>query len=262
MTAALETFGLSKRFGALRVASDIHFTLEQGARHALIGPNGAGKTTLVNLLTGRIAPSSGRIMLDGQDITGIGQAARVRRGLARTFQINNLFPALTALENVRLAVAEHRGLTTPRRALLDEALTILRVLGIDEDAGAVVRELPYGKQRLIEIAIALAAEPSVLLLDEPAAGVPSGESGIILDVIGRLPASMAVLMIEHDMNLVFRFAHRITVLFIEHDMELVFRLASRIIVMVSGGILLEGTPTEIAADPRVREVYLGTRAHE
>jgi len=242
MTAALETIAIAKQFGALRVADDIHFRLEPGARHALIGPNGAGKTTLVNLLTGRLAPSAGRILLNGEDITRLSQAARARRGLARTFQINNLFPALTVLENVRLAVAEHRGLWTPRRALIDEAFAILARLGLDDVAATLVRELPYGKQRLIEIAIALATEPSVLLLDEPAAGVPGGESGIIFDVIARLPAAMAVLMIEHDMDLVFRFAQRIT-------------------VMVRGSILVEGTPAEIAADPRVQEVYLGTRAH-
>ncbi|MGA3001191.1 MAG: ABC transporter ATP-binding protein [Acetobacteraceae bacterium] len=242
MSAALETIGISKQFGALPVANDIHFRLEPGARHALIGPNGAGKTTLVNLLTGRLAPSAGRIMLNGGDITRLSQAARARRGLARTFQINNLFPALSVLENVRLAVAEHRGLFTPRRALIEEAFAILTRLGLEDVAATVVRELPYGKQRLVEIAIALAAEPSVLLLDEPAAGVPGGESGIIFDVIAQLPAGMAVLMIEHDMDLVFRFAQRIT-------------------VMVRGSILVEGTPAEIAADPRVREVYLGTRAH-
>jgi branched-chain amino acid transport system ATP-binding protein len=242
MIAALETIGIAKQFGALRVANDIHFRLEPGARHALIGPNGAGKTTLVNLLTGRLAPSAGRILLNGADITRLSQAARARRGMARTFQINNLFPVLSVLENVRLAVAEHRGLLTPRRALIDEGFAILSRLGLDDAAASVVRELPYGKQRLVEIAIALAAEPSVLLLDEPAAGVPGGESGIIFDVIAQLPAAMAVLMIEHDMDLVFRFAQRIT-------------------VMVRGSILVDGTPAEIAADPQVREVYLGTRSH-
>jgi branched-chain amino acid transport system ATP-binding protein len=242
MTAALETIGLAKQFGALPVANDIHFRLEPGARHALIGPNGAGKTTLVNLLTGRLAPSAGRILLNGEDITRLSQAARARRGLARTFQINNLFPTLSVLENVRLAVTEHRGLFTPRRALIEEGFAILSRLDLEHAASTAVRELPYGRQRLVEIAIALAAEPSVLLLDEPAAGVPGGESGIIFDVIAQLPAGMAVLMIEHDMDLVFRFAQRIT-------------------VMVRGGILVEGTPAEIAADPHVREVYLGTRPH-
>jgi len=200
------------------------------------------KSTFVNLLTGRLAPSAGRILLNGEDVTRASQTTRARRGLARTFQINNLFPALTVLENVRLAVAEHRGLLTARRALIEEAHAGLAALGLDGDALTLVRALPYGKQRLVEIAIALAAEPTVLLLDEPAAGVPGDESGLILDVIGRLPSGMAVLMIEHDMDLVFRFAQRITVL-------------------VRGTILVEGAPEEIAADPEVREVYLGTRAH-
>ena len=241
MTAALETIGLTKRFGAIAVTNDVSFQLQPGARHALIGPNGAGKTTFVNILSGQLPATSGRVLLNGRDVSGVSQAGRARLGLARTFQINNLFPALTVLENVRLAVAEHRGLRTGRRALLDEAFERLKALGLDGDALTVVRELPYGKQRLIEIAIALASEPTVLLLDEPAAGVPGGESGIILDVIARLPPDMAVLMIEHDMDLVFRFATRITVL-------------------VRGAILVEGPPETIAADPRVREVYLGTRA--
>jgi branched-chain amino acid transport system ATP-binding protein len=242
MTPVLETIGLSKQFGAIVVADDIHFRLDSGARHALIGPNGAGKTTFVNLLTGCLAPSRGRVLLNGVDVTRASQGERTRRGLARTFQINNLFPALSVLENVRLAVAEHRGLMTARRALLEEAHATLMRLGLAVDALTEVRALPYGKQRLAEIAIALAAEPSVLLLDEPAAGVPAGESGVILDVIEQLPTDMAVLMIEHDMDLVFRFARHITVL-------------------VRGMILVEGTPEAIAADPRVREVYLGTRVH-
>jgi branched-chain amino acid transport system ATP-binding protein len=238
----LETIGLSKRFGAIVVANDIHFRLEAGARHALIGPNGAGKTTFVNLLTGRLEASSGRVMLNGADVTGASQDARARRGLSRTFQINNLFLGLSVLENARLAVAERRGLMTARRALAEEAYATLATLGLGDDALTIVRDLPYGKQRLVEIAIALAVQPSVLLLDEPAAGVPAGERGMILDVIENLPSGMAVLMIEHDMDLVFRFARRITVL-------------------VRGTILVEGTPDDIAADPRVREVYLGTRPY-
>jgi len=243
MTTALETIGLSKQFGAVAVANDIHFRLESGARHALIGPNGAGKTTFVNLLTGRLPASGGRIMLNGRDVTRASQGVRARLGLARTFQINNLFPGLTLLENIRLAVAEHRGLMTASRALIHEAFEILARLNLGTDALTIVRELPYGKQRLAEIAIALAAEPSVLLLDEPAAGVPGDETSLILEVIERLPTAMAVLMIEHDMDLVFRFANRITVL-------------------VRGTVLVEGTPAEIAANPRVREVYLGTRGDD
>ena len=249
MTAALQTHGLQKSFGALRVAQDINFTLEVGARHALIGPNGAGKTTFINLITGRLVASSGRILLGGEDITALSQEARVKRGLGRTFQINQLFKGLSVLENVTLAIGEREGVAGDmfrvagsRRAVVEEAYALLERLRIADEALRPLRELPYGRQRLVEIAIALGLRPKVLLLDEPAAGVPSAESAIILDIIGQLPADIAVLIIEHDMELVFRFARRITVL-------------------VQGAVLIEGTPQEIAADPRVREVYLGERHH-
>jgi branched-chain amino acid transport system ATP-binding protein len=245
VNAALETQGLCKSFGALAVASDITFRLEPGARHALIGPNGAGKTTFVNLVTGALAPSAGRILLGGSDVTAQSQAQRVKRGLARTFQLNTLFRGLSVLENVCLAIGERLGIAGDihrpagsRRAVMDEAYAALQRLGLAADAARLVRELPYGRQRLVELAVALGLEPKVLLLDEPAAGVPSTESGIIIDVIESLPQDIALLIIEHDMDLVFRLAKRITVL-------------------VQGAILVEGTPPEIAADPRVREVYLG-----
>ena len=249
MTAALETVGLAKRFGALVVANNIDFRLQAGERHALIGPNGAGKTTFVNLLTGRLAPSGGRVLLNGADITALPQAQRVKRGLARTFQINTLFKGMSVLENVSLGVTEHAGSggqmlrrIGARREAIEQAYALLERLGIADVAGLPVKELPYGRQRLVEIAIALSLQPDVLLLDEPAAGVPSAENRVILDVIEQLPATVAVLIIEHDMELVFRFARRITVL-------------------VQGAVLMEGTPAEIAADPRVREVYLGERDH-
>jgi ABC-type branched-subunit amino acid transport system ATPase component len=249
MTAALETIGLHRRFGALVVANDINFRLDPGARHALIGPNGAGKTTFINLITGRLMPSAGRILLNGKDVTALPQAARVQRGLGRTFQINTLFRGLSVLENVCLAVGEREGaggamfrLVGARPQVIEEAYALLERLRIADDALLPVNELAYGKQRLVEIAIALGLRPTVLLLDEPAAGVPSADSAIILDVIEQLPSDIAVLIIEHDMDLVFRFAQRITVL-------------------VQGGILLEGTPAEIASDARVREIYLGERSH-
>jgi ABC-type branched-subunit amino acid transport system ATPase component len=244
--ALLETRALSRNFGALQVANSIDFRLEAGARHALIGPNGAGKTTFVNLLTGVLAPSSGQVLLDGEDVTRLAQARRVKRGIARTFQINQLFRGLTVLENVCIAVAERMGaggdLLRPagRRAeVMEEAARLLEALRLTADAGSRVAELPYGRQRLVEIAIALGLAPRVLLLDEPAAGIPSAESHILLEAIAALPRDIAVLIIEHDMDLVFRFAQRITVL-------------------VSGAVFADGTPAEIAADREVRAVYLGS----
>ena len=249
MSLALETRSLCKNFGALRVADNIDFRLETGARHALIGPNGAGKTTFVNMLTGVLAPSSGRVLLGGEDITAAGPAARVKRGLGRTFQINALFRHLTVLDNVALGVAERRGVARrawqPASAYTDireESMALLAALGIAGDSGERVLDLPYGKQRLVEIAIALGLKPTVLLLDEPAAGVPSIESQRILEVLGALPKDISILIIEHDMDLVFRFARRITVL-------------------VQGEILVEGTPAEIVSDRRVHQVYLGEQHH-
>jgi len=249
MTApALETHGLCKSFGALTVANQIDFCLERGARHALIGPNGAGKTTFVELVTGALRPNAGHIRLDGADVTQLPQAARVKRGLVRTFQITALFPRLSILENVALAVCERRGiaggLVRPaghHRTAIDEAHDLLERVGLEDEALRPVNTLAYGSQRLVEIAVSLALSPKVLLLDEPAAGVPSGESGTIIAVIERLPPEIALLIIEHDMDLVFRVAQRIT-------------------VMVQGGILVEGRPEEIARDPEVRRVYLGERA--
>ena len=246
MTApALEIRGLVRHFGALAVTRDVDLVLERGARHALIGPNGAGKTTLVNLITGVLKPSAGHVLLDGDDITGLPQAARARRGIARTFQINRLFRGLTVLENVCLAVAERTGaarrLFPSRRRdaeMFDEAVAHLDALRLSGDALVPVRELAYGRQRLVEIAIALAQRPRVLLLDEPAAGVPSAESHLILDVVAALDPDIAILIIEHDMDVVLRFARRISVL-------------------VDGAVMTEGTPEAIMADPRVRAVYLG-----
>ena len=244
-TPALSTSGLNKRFGSLVVANDIGIALPQGVRYALIGPNGAGKTTLINLMTGMLRPDGGQILLGGEDITALSPEERVRRGLVRTFQINSLFPHLNPLEAVTLAVCEREKIsrtfwrtTADYRAAVDEAYDILKSLLLAPVCTRETRELAYGQQRLLEIALALATKPKVLLLDEPAAGVPRDESTELFTAINSLSRDL-------------------TVLFIEHDMELVFRLATRIIVMVSGGILLEGTPDEISADPRVREVYLG-----
>ena len=248
-TPVLEIRGLSKSFGALRVARDIELTLERGARRALIGPNGAGKTTLLNLITGALRPSAGQVLLDGEDITHLSQAARAQRGIARTFQINQLFRGLTVLDNIYLAIGERTGacdrLWRPagaERAVIDEAIELIETLALGDDALKRVRELPYGRQRLVEIAMAFAQRPKLLLLDEPAAGVPSSESHLILDVIGRLDKDIAVLIIEHDMDVVFRFAERIT-------------------VMVGGTVFADGAPNEIKASPDVRAVYLGQADH-
>jgi branched-chain amino acid transport system ATP-binding protein len=246
---ALFTQGVNKRFGSLVVARDISIALPQGARYALIGPNGAGKTTLINLITGLLRPDSGRIQLGQEDITGLKPHQRVKRGLVRTFQINQLFPQLTAIEAVVLAVSERRGLSrnfwgtlTAHADVVDEAHGILKSLSLGEAATRLTRELPYGQQRLLEIALAMATKPKVLLLDEPAAGVPRDESAELFAAIAGLPSDITVLFIEHDMNLVFKFA-------------------TRIIVLVQGAVLLEGTPEQIATDPRVREVYLGGANH-
>jgi branched-chain amino acid transport system ATP-binding protein len=244
----LSTRKLNKSFGSLVVAQDIDLELPAGVRYALIGPNGAGKTTLINLITGMVRPDAGEILLGGEPITGLKPEARVRRGLARTFQINTLFPQLTALESVVLAVLEREGHAhnwwrgLPRfGAQLEEAHAILKSLNLEQYSNRLTRELAYGQQRLLEIALALATRPRVLLLDEPAAGVPKDESAELFAAISSLSSTL-------------------TVLFIEHDMDVVFRFASRIFVMVGGRILAQGTPAEIARDARVREVYLGKAA--
>jgi branched-chain amino acid transport system ATP-binding protein len=242
---ALSTRGLDKRFGSLVVARGIELSLPQGARHALIGPNGAGKTTLINLITGMLAPDGGQVFLGGQEVTRLDPDQRVKRGLARTFQINTLFPRLSPLEATTLAVCERRGLAAhwwrplgACRTEVDEAFEILRSLGLAAVCHRPTRELPYGQQRLLEIGLALATRPRVLLLDEPAAGVPRDESAQLFAAVAGLSSDL-------------------TVLFIEHDMDVVFRFATRVVVMVAGQVLVEGSPSEIAADPRVAEIYLG-----
>ena len=251
MSAVLETRSLCKAFGGLAVTQNLNLSLTLGARHALIGPNGAGKTTLINQLTGVLRPSSGSVWLEGVDITLMAPHQRVARGLSRTFQINTLFPQLTPLEamtnvicereRARLGVLQRRFFRLSRRRVeIDEAHALLEQLNLVQDCLRETRQLAYGKQRLLEIALALAARPRVLLLDEPAAGVPESESDELFEVLGALSSDISILLIEHDMSLVFRFAERITVL-------------------VSGSELMTGTPVEIANDQRVREVYLGKR---
>ena len=246
---ALAIEGVSKNFGGLRVARDISLALPAGARHALIGPNGAGKTTLVHMVSGLIQPSAGKIRLAGSDITHLPPERRVALGLARTFQISSLFPSLTVAENVGLAFEARLGLDhrlwgdmRKRPDIVEGAAALLERLGLLHLAGKRVADLPYGQRRLVEIALVLALEPNTLLLDEPAAGLAAADRGTLLDLLLRLPATLTILVIEHDMSLVFRMAQRITVL-------------------VEGQILTEGSVGEIRADPRVRDVYLGTRPH-
>jgi ABC-type branched-subunit amino acid transport system ATPase component len=245
MPAVLETQDLEKHFGGIAAVNGVSLRLEQGARHALIGPNGAGKTTVINLLTGVLRPSSGRILLEGRDITALEAYQRVRLGLARTFQINQLFLDLTPLESVGLAIAERMGagaqwwrLVGSNPAVIEEIVEILDRFHLADVMHERTGHLPYGKQRLLEIALAIACRPRVLLLDEPAAGVPDDERHEILATVAALPADVTVLLIEHDMDIVFSFADRISVL-------------------VNGALFLDGAPDEVARDPRVKAVYLG-----
>jgi ABC-type branched-subunit amino acid transport system ATPase component len=249
MPIALETVGLQKHFGGIAAVNGVSLQIEKGARHALIGPNGAGKTTVINLLTGVLAPSAGRIVLQGEDITRLEVHRRVALGLARTFQINQLFLDLTPIETVGLAVSQRRGVGAQwwrvvgsNAAVVEESADILQKFGLADAMFERTGNLPYGKQRLLEIALAIACGPQVLLLDEPAAGVPEAERHEILDSVAALPADVTVLLIEHDMDIVFSFAQRISVL-------------------VNGALFLDGAPDEVARDPRVKAVYLGEALH-
>ncbi len=248
MTALLEVRELDRSFGGLHVTRAVSLALAAGDRVGLIGPNGAGKTTLVNLMTGYLAPSAGSVWMGGRDVTRLDLPSRARLGLGRTFQITQLAPRLPVRRQVELAI--HQRLGSVNRmlrplddfgAVCDEAHAILCTLGLDRLADRLPVAMAYGEQRLVEIALALALKPRVLLLDEPMAGVPMGERRIILDALAALPPELAILMIEHDMGLVFRFA-------------------SRIVVLAEGAILADGTPQEIRDHPAVRAVYLGTTA--
>jgi len=245
MPSVLETTGLEKHFGGIAAVNGVSLTIEKGARHALIGPNGAGKTTVINLLTGVLRPSAGRILLEGRDITALEAHKRVRLGLTRTFQINQLFLDLTPLETVGLAISERMGTGTQwwrlvgsKSVVMEEIVEILGRFHLTDVMFERTGNLPYGKQRLLEIALAIACRPQVLLLDEPAAGVPDAERHEILATVAALPADVTVLLIEHDMDIVFSFADRISVL-------------------VNGALFIEGAPDEVARDPRVKAVYLG-----
>jgi branched-chain amino acid transport system ATP-binding protein len=237
--------GLVMKFGGITATNNVTLDLKKGARHALIGPNGAGKTTLINLLTGVLQPTSGRIVLEGQDITDLAPHQRVRRGMVRTFQINQLFDTLTPLETLAMTVSQQQGLggkwwqaLGSNRRVTERCEQLLEQFHLTTVMAQKTQLLAYGKRRLLEIAIALACEPRVLLLDEPVAGVPAGEREELLQTVAALPADVSVLLIEHDMDLVFSFAKRMTVL-------------------VNGTVLTEGEPDSIANDPQVKAVYLG-----
>jgi branched-chain amino acid transport system ATP-binding protein len=245
----LEATEITKTFAGITALDQVSLDVEPGEIVGLIGPNGAGKTTFINLLTGVFPPTAGHVFLGDEKVSGLAQHERVKRGMTRTFQINTLFPGLTVLESVTLACCERAGAgavwwrtAATATAQIDEAREILARLRLEADAGIETRNLPYGKQRLLEIALALATRPKVLLLDEPAAGIPAAESAELFAVIAALPRDVSIIFIEHDMNLVFKFAERITVL-------------------VGGAVLVEGAPDEIARDKRVREVYLGEAVH-
>ena len=248
MSAIFDVRNLKRTFGGLAVTNDVSLSMAPGDRVALIGPNGAGKTTFVNLVTGNLLPNSGTVALGGEDVTRLGPTERVRRGLVRSFQVTRLFSEMTPEEHVALAILQREGrsgrMFASHRAMpdvMDEVHALLARLGIAHLARHRVSEIAYGQQRLLELALALALKPRVLLLDEPAAGVPQSDTARIEQAIADLPADLAVLMIEHDMDLVFRFARRV-------------------VVLAAGEIIFDGSPDAVTKDDRVRQAYLGSYA--
>jgi branched-chain amino acid transport system ATP-binding protein len=236
---------LRRAFGSLVVTDDVNLAIAAGERHVIIGPNGAGKTSLINQIGGQLAPSSGRIMLKGRDIAGLSPNRISRMGVARTFQRNNLFHNLSVIENLRLALSVKFGnpldcfrVADRDAALIDRAHHLMQQVHLGDDGARIARNLSYGEQRQLEIGVALAGEPELLLLDEPTSGMSPAETGRMIELIASLPRSLSLLMIEHDMQVVFSVADRITVLYY-------------------GKVLASGLPAEIQANDRVREVYLG-----
>lgn len=249
MSAVFQVEKLKKSFGGLAVTQDVSISMAPGDRVALIGPNGAGKTTFVNLVTGHLQPDSGKVLLGGIDVTSVGPTSRVRQGLVRSFQVTRLFSDMTPEEHVALAVLQRTGRSGrifgnfhAMPDIMAETNDLLHALGLDHIAQRKVSEIAYGQQRLLEIALALALKPKVLLLDEPAAGVPQSDTPRIEAALASLPADLAVLMIEHDMDLVFRFA-------------------KRVVVLAAGAIIFDGSPEDVTKDARVREAYLGNYAN-
>ena len=246
--ALLSLNDVAAGYGTFQALFGVSLAVDGGEAVGVIGPNGAGKTTVINLLTGVLKPNAGRILLEGNDITDLPVYRRVLRGLSRTFQINQLYPDLTPIETIGLAVSERLGrgadwwrVMGTRGDVNDEIAENLARFHLLDVMNERTATLPYGKQRLLEIAVAIATKPRVLLLDEPAAGVPESERHDILAAVAGLPRDVTVLLIEHDMDLVFSFADRISVL-------------------VNGAMLVEGAPDEVARDPQVKAVYLGEAA--
>ncbi|AVA25287.1 MULTISPECIES: ABC transporter ATP-binding protein [unclassified Rhizobium] len=249
MSAIFEVDHLNKAFGGLTVTNDVSLSMAPGDRVALIGPNGAGKTTFVNLVTGNLRPDSGAVRLGGETVTKVDAIGRVRRGLVRSFQVTRLFQDMTPAEHVGLAILQRSGRSgrmfgnfLAMRDVMAETSDLLGTLGLGDLMHRKVREIAYGQQRLLEIAVAMALKPKVLLLDEPAAGVPQSDTGRIEQALADLPGDLAVLMIEHDMDLVFRFA-------------------KRVVVLAAGTIIFDGSPADVTRDKRVREAYLGSYAN-
>ncbi len=247
MTALLETRGLGRAFGALQAVSNVSFAVASGELRAVIGPNGAGKTTLFHLISGLLAPTSGRVMLRGDDVTTLSAPVRCRRGISRTFQINSIFPNLSALENVRIAV-QLKGQGSFRmlggQSVLAEtearARDSLGALGLSSRADGLAGTLPHGDQRLLEIAMAVAQSPDVLLLDEPTQGLSAEDTATTVEVIRRIARE-----------------RHLTILLVEHDMDVVFGLADRVTVLHFGQLIADGTPDEVRANPDVQKAYLG-----
>ncbi len=249
MSAIFEVINLKKAFGGLTVTNNVSLSMAPGDRVALIGPNGAGKTSFVNLVTGNLQADSGEVRIGGQNVNKVDAIGRVRRGLVRSFQVTRLFQDMTPAEHLGLAILQRTGRSgrmfgnfLAMRDVMAETEELLGTLGLAALAHRKVSEIAYGQQRLLEIAVAMALKPKVLLLDEPAAGVPQSDTNRIEQALADLPADLAVLMIEHDMDLVFRFA-------------------KRVVVLAAGTIVFDGSPKDVTQDARVREAYLGSYAN-
>jgi branched-chain amino acid transport system ATP-binding protein len=241
----LQTRGLSMAFGGLKVFNGLEFALQRGERHAVIGPNGAGKSTFVAVVTGLLAPTAGKVLLDGRDVTRTSARERVKAGIVRTFQINTLFASLTPLDSVLIALSQRDGVARPSlrplkslKPQIEEAHALLEKFGLADDATVATQALPYGKQRLLEVVLAFALRPRVLLLDEPAAGLSTHQGHELFEQLATLTEGTTMLFVEHDMNIVFRYAQRVSVL-------------------AGGSVLASGTPDEIRSHEGVKGAYLG-----